>query len=192
MKSERGFTFTEILVASTLLLLALGLVLGYLLPAASAAGRLRVRSHLQQTAVVVLRDIVAGAATTSPRGFSWSFGPPTVTLAFNPVERVQPADAALRWSDVYDLIWWNPTDHTLRKKRWPPGPPSPSEAERTSIRAKRLSPERLTEIVAGEPQGRILARGVKRFKVSHAGAEGALTQPITVELTMKWPVTGWE
>lgn len=183
MKARRGFTLTEVMVASSLLLLALGLALGYLLPAVRAAGRLRARSHLQQSAVVALREIAAGAATTSPRGFSWSFAP-TVALAFNPVDEVQLADAALRWSDHYDIIWWSQSDHTLRKRRWPPGPPSPSELEGTSIRAKRLSPERIAEILSGEPQGRILARGVKRFKLSHGGTEGALIQPITVELSL--------
>ncbi len=184
MSRNRAFTLTEILVAATLLLLALGLAFGYLIPAARAAGRLRIRSHLQQTAVVALRDITSGATTTSPRGFSWASGPGTVALAFNPVDGIQTADAALRWSEVYDITWWRQSDHTLRKRRWPPGPPNPTDLERTVIKAKRLSPERLAEIVSVDAEERILARGVKDFKVSHPGLEGVFIQPVTVELTL--------
>ena len=90
----------------------------------------------------------------------------------------------MRWSEVYDLVWWRKSDHTLLKRRWPPGPPIPTEIERSIIKAKRLSPERLTEILGSDSPGRVLARGVKEFKLSHAGTEGSFIQPVTVELTL--------
>lgn len=185
MRFSRGFTLTEVMVAATLLLLALGLAFGYLIPASRAANRLRIRAHLQQTAQVALRSILTEASTTSPRGFSGSSGPEKVALAFNPVDSIQIADASLRWAESYVIIWWEKSDHTLRERRWPPGPPSATSGETSIVKAKRLTAERLAEIINAEPTGgRILAKGVREFKVSHRGTEGAFVQPITVELTL--------
>lgn len=178
----RGVTLVELLIAATLFLLVTGLAFGYLVPATRAAAKMRARSHLQQSAAVVLSKISQAASTTSPGGFGWSEGPELFALAFNPVDDVQPGDALVRWSEVYDLFWWDAATFTVRQRRWPPGDPSPLPPEVGAVRAKRLTPERLLE-VCREPS-LVLARGVTAFTVAQSGTQGELIQPVTVSLTL--------
>jgi type II secretory pathway pseudopilin PulG len=180
-----GFTLVELLIACTLLLLALTLAFGYLIPATRAAYRFRTRSHLQQSAVVVMSKIAQAASTTAPGGFGWSSGPDLVALSFNPLDDLQGVNAVLRWSEVFDLFWWSRADHTLRQRRWPPGPPLPQGPESGIVRAKRLTAARLAA-VTGDPGGssRILARGVTDFRIRGGGTGGELIQPVHLSITL--------
>lgn len=193
---RRGFTLVEVLVASALLLLLLGLTFGYLVPALRGAGRVRVLSQLQQTSAVVFSKIQAAASTTAPGGLSWSSGGAVepapgaglMALGFNPVDELQGVNALLRWTAKFELFWWDREAGLLRQRSWPPGPPSAVEAEATVVRAKRLGAERLAEVVGADAPSLILARGVTDFRVTQRGDdEGELIQPITVSLTLVEP-----
>lgn len=178
---RKGYTLLEVIVASSLLLLVLALAFGYLVPATKAAARYRTRSHLQQTATVALKRIEEVAATTSPGGFSWSDADP-VAVAFNPVENLQPGNAVLLWTTTFRTFWWDSEQELLREAEWPPGPPEPSEAESSVLRAKRLLRPRLMEVVEQAPKVRVLAEGVVGFSVTHKGDAEALIQPVTLTL----------
>ncbi len=184
-----AFTLLEVLVASSLLLLVLALTFGYLVPALRGAARVRVLGQLQQTSGVVLSKIGLAASTTAPGGFSWSSEPQgLMALGFNPVDDLQGVNALLRWTEEFDLFWWDRDESVLRQRTWPPGPPTPGEGETGIVRAKRLSASRLAEVVAADAPSLILARGVTDFSVTQRGGEdGELVQPITVRLTLVEP-----
>lgn len=185
---RRGFTLLEILVASTLFLLVIGLAFGYLIPATKAAYQSRVRSHLQQTATVVLAKIRQAAATTSPSGLSWSSQNP-VALGFNPVDTLQAGNAVLVWAPSYQLFWWDQQGETLWSADWPKGGLAPTPPEVSLTRAKRLLPERLGEVVSSIPEGskRAMAQSVSRFAVEHRGDDTSLIQPVTISLELREP-----
>jgi hypothetical protein len=102
-------------------------------------------------------------------------------LAFNAVESLQSSNGILRWSPVYQLFWWDSNSETIWTARFEATLPD----ESTVLRAKRMTPERLREVVASSTLNRALARGVTAFTVSHGGDEGSLIQPVTVTLTME-------
>jgi prepilin-type N-terminal cleavage/methylation domain-containing protein len=180
---KRGFSLLEVLVAAGLLGLLLVLTFGYLLPAAKAAYRYQTRGHLQQTALVALSLIEAAADTTSPAGVSWSKTSP-IAIGFNPVDALQPSNAILTWTDRYEIFWWDETERTLKLTEWPPSPPSPTTEESSTVRAKRLPPERLSEIIETATKTRTLAYGVTNFTVDHPGAEDTLIQPVTITIEL--------
>ena len=185
---KKGFTLLEIMVGSTLFLLVLGLSFGYLIPATKAAYQSRVRSHLQQTATVVLSKIRQAAATTSPSGLSWSTQDP-VALGFNPTDKLQAANAVLQWSTNYLLFWWEPEAQTLWSADWPKEGVAPTPPELSLHRAKRLFPERLAEVVSSIPDGsrRAMAKDVSKFTVQHQGNDEALVQPLTISIELREP-----
>jgi len=179
---RRGVTLIEVLVGATLFLLVTALTFGYLIPATKAANRARVKSHLQQTATVVLAQIKEASTTTSPAGFSWSMTE-VPAVAFNAVESLQSSNGILRWSPVYELFWWDSTSETV----WTAEFEATLPEEATVLRAKRMTPDRLREVVAASTLNRAMAKGVTAFTVSHGGDEGALIQPVTVTLTIQEP-----
>lgn len=183
---KRGFTLLEVLVGSTLFLLLLALAFGYLIPATKAAYQLRLRSHVQQTATVVLAKIRQAAATTAPGGFSWSDQSP-VALAFNPVDKLQPANSVLLWAPSYVLYWWDEPAQTLWSGEWPNQGLPPSPAEISITRAKRLPSQRLGEVVASLPEGarRQMATGVHKFSVQHQGDQEAFVQPLIISIELR-------
>lgn len=170
----------EILVASGLFLLVLALAFGYLIPASKSAYKMQIRSHLQQATIMALDKIRASASLTSVGGFSIAAQPSTV-VAFNPAEDIQAANGLLTWAPFYDVYWLDPSDHTLRQRRWPPGDPVSEEGETSIVRAKRLDPARLLLIADSAQPNRILARDVSLFEVAHHGTD-AVVQPIEITL----------
>ena len=179
---KRGVTLVEVLVGATLFLLVTALTFGYLIPATKAANRARVKSHLQQTATVVLAKLREAASRTSPAGFSWSTEPPAA-VAFNPVEELQPSNGILRWSDSYEIFWWEQSAETL----WTADFVGATSSEASILKAKRLYPDRLREVVASLTKKRALAKGVTSFTVSHDGDDSALIQPVVVQVTLHQP-----
>lgn len=177
----RGVTLVELLVGATLLVLVFVLTFGYLIPATKAAYRYRTRSHLHQLAVVVLARLEEAAGTTAPGGLSWSESDP-VALGFNPVDRVQAGNAALLWTNRFELFWWDQSAQALKHTNWPPGPPTQEAGESSILKAKRLSRSRIREITLNAPQSRVLAEGVTGFSVTHAGDESTLIQPVKVSI----------
>jgi hypothetical protein len=178
-------TLVETLVAATLTLLVLGLVFGYLIPASKVAYRYQLRSQMQQTALVVFDKIAQSAASTSPGGLSWS-RTEIQALAFNAHDELQPGNAVLRWTDDFQVFWWNPAQEVLQNMEWPYASGQATTDESTVIRAKRLDPFRLREVITlyGSDRNRILARNVSNFSVQHDGPEGALIQPVKVTLSL--------
>jgi hypothetical protein len=173
------------LVACALFVLVITLTFGYLIPASKAAYRFRERSHLQQSAVIALSHIGMAAATTSPSGFSWSAASDgAVALGFNPWQELQAANGLLRWQDSFEMFWWDQDRHELRRRRWPPGPPTPTPDESTLARPKRLLPARLAEVVQTSAPALTLAYGVTDFSVEQQGVAGELIQPVTVRITL--------
>lgn len=180
MRRDPGLTLIEVMVAAALTLLMLGLVYAYLVPSIGSAYKLQQRSHLQQNAVIALARIESAATETSPGGFSWT----EKACGFNEAGELDPGTGFLSWSDRFELFWWDTSDLTLRWKEWPPGPPAASADELSILSPKRLQPDRLTEVVEAVAPNKILATGVKLFKVSHQGAD-ALEQPVEIELVLQ-------
>lgn len=189
-KISHAITLVELMVAAALTALIVTLAFGYLLPATRAASRVRLRGQLQQTAAVALNQITEAASKTSPGGFSWSIDGTVTGVAFNPLDDIQAANAAQRWSPSFTLFWWNATEAALRSKVWPPGSPVPTADEVSVTRAKRLWPSRLDEVALAPEPSRVLARGVTGFKVKKQGGEGELIQPISIDLTLAEEVDG--
>ncbi len=182
-RTTSGFTLPEILVAGVLALLVLGLGFGYLVPSLRAAAKFRERSHLQQQAQVIVAKIQQAAQQTSPAGFSWS-EEPSVAMAFNPAEDLQVLHGVVIWSQRYEFFWRNPEDRTLRNLRWPLGEGVLSGDEHLPVRAKRLSPLRLVEIISELESSKVLSSDVRNLSLDQQGTEGELRLPVFVTLEL--------
>lgn len=180
---KKGFTLLEVLVAGVLALLLLGLAVGYLFPSLRAAAKFRERSHLQQQAQVIVAKIQQAAQRTSPAGFSWSEEPQRV-VAFNPAEDLQVLHGVVIWSQRYDLFWWDPDQRALKTEHWPPGTGILSGDEHLPVRAKRLEPLRLNQIVSDLEAAKVLSWEVRNFDIEQQGTEGELRLPVFLTLEL--------
>lgn len=187
--SRRGFTLIELVVASALAALVLGLGAAFLVPALRASSRSAARVELEQRAVLALSRLVKDIEHTSPAGMSLRSNDP-VCVAVNPLEEVRP-NGDLIWSESYVIYYHDSAQGLFIRRLWPPGNPTPTSAQTKRARPKKLTPMELADIVSNPPVDyTVLARDVTDFQILQAGDDFLVKQPVRFELTLERKVAG--
>lgn len=210
--ARAGFTLIEVMVAASIMIMLLGLIFWFLVPAMrySAEGTMKV--DMQQEAVLAMGRIVADLQRTTAQGISFSptTGSPAGTiyaLGVVPMESIGP-DGKPVWADGssvsngrvegMDVYYLDNTDHHLYEKYYPPKPPSVSPAISFATDSPAaVTSDQLSQIAsASQPNGteRSLADHVTEFWIRHAksGATAwpwqsespSITEPIIITITM--------
>lgn len=181
-RTGRAFTLLELVVASTLLLLLLGLAFSFLVPALRYSRTGMVESEIQQAATLSMRRIVGDLEDANAAGISWQSEPTVLS-----VHRVVDANDKGRKVYAGELVvyLWDKDRKLLLRRTWPPEPPSLPAAPTTD------APFRVDSVglglLAAERDGkeRILARYVEEFSLQHAGVDDHIGQPLTVRLLLE-------
>lgn len=194
---RRGLTLLEVLVTAALLTLVVTLGLNFLLPVMRGATRGTLRVEMQQQATMALTLLSNDLRRTSVSGLSLRSSPEPVVAAACPVSSpdlrtglpppMQP-DGTVVWSDFFLLYSWSSSTGKLTRREWPPGPPLATPMELSILRARRLSPERLAEVVSvPNPTERVLATGVVSFEILPApgGSDTLVVQPVRFRLVLE-------
>jgi type II secretory pathway pseudopilin PulG len=187
-----GFTLFEVIVFIALTLVLLGLAAGFLVPALRLSSRASLKIEMQQQAVAALSRLSREAQLTSVGGLTLRTTSPPVALAINPLKEVQ-ADGTMIW-DTRFIVYFCEGGRLVRRQ-WPPGPPEQTPDESMEGRAKRLSGERLLQVV--EPllsstsptpaalDYNVVATGVTEFSIEAGGDDAEVRQPIQFRLTLQ-------
>lgn len=194
---RRGLTLLEVLVTAVLLGLVVTLGFAFLLPVMRGSTRGTLRVEMQQQAALALNLLTLDLRRTSVAGLSLRSGPEPVVVAACPVSSpdlraglpppMQP-DGTVVWSNFFILYHWSSDPGKLMRREWPPGPPSPTPLETSILNPRRLSPERLADVVsAPSASERVLATGVVSFEILPApgGTDSMVVQPVRFRLVLE-------
>lgn len=200
MLKAKGFTLVEVLIASGLSLLLVGLFLGVLGPTLRATGRNSARISLQQSALLALNRMSKElqASCTSGIGILPPVvdGDPTV-LSIHRISDVVNTMPASRAFDSQLIVYsYLPASHQIRRRLWPePGlgettldgllePP-------TATLALRPEPRSLLYFARNPgPRERILVGQVRRFIVSSKSLAPEVTPPLSLTLELEGEMPG--
>lgn len=187
-----AFTIVELVVASSLFILFLGLVFQFLMPALHAQMRATARADLHQQSRFALNELVNDLALTSISGASALNQIATpgqqvpFVLATIPLDTVLPTGEQVWHQRVVAWAWDRPQELLIRRE-WVPGATPSISPTLVTTQPIRLTPTELAALGAGVQQGthRIVAGGVEHFEVTYTpGPFGELTQPLTVTLRL--------
>ena len=180
---QRGLSLVEMLVACSLLLLALTLGFGLLEPSLRHS-----RSGLEQvdrlqTASRIRRNLQKDFATTVPSGVSYHTGSTSMLLAVHPLGTVT-ANGQQAWAPEVMVYAWDEQDKTLRKTHW-------KQADSTlAVGTLTMRPREFTqsEMQAMSGEGghftQVLALDLKSLELEwHQSVEKAL--PLKVSYTLE-------
>lgn len=193
----KAFTLLETLVTLTLLAMVTWLGFAFLLPAMRGSVRGTLRVEMQQQATVALNRLTADLRRTSAAGISLRTDSQPIVVAACPVSGpdlrsgapgpIQP-DGTVVWSDFFILYSWDSTTQKLMRREWPPGPPAPTNAEISVLKARRLTPVRMDQIVASPSNGaQVMAVGVVELSILQpaGGTDTLVKQPLRFKLVLE-------
>lgn len=188
-RAERGFTFVEVLIASTMMLLLLGVVTQAFGPTLRATARNLVQAELQQEVDTALRALETDLKRTVGGGLGFLPAEPDkpdqpVALGIVRLDGVA-SDGRQVWETAAVVYVWDRASGRLLRRTWPPEPPAGLDVGLSPGHPVQLPPEALLRIAreAG-PDVRVLATGVRRFEIGHAGEDGAVEPPLTLTLEL--------
>lgn len=183
-----GWTLIELLVASVLGVLLLGMTVSFLIPSMRYSGEGAARAEVQQQAIMALNAMEADLRTTSVSGLTISYGNQTAPPGFavQPVEDVTQRGAQV-WKLGLYVSYWDKTEGRLVRETWPPTPPGSLQTTLVNTEPNRITdPDFLGLVSNKNGSERYLASGVTNFTVRHAGiSTTAITPPITLNVTLE-------
>ncbi|MHB2017607.1 MAG: PilW family protein [Candidatus Xenobia bacterium] len=178
---RRGFTLVEVLVASTLALLVMGMAFMLLVPAMHAFARGSAQSQTQSDLLIALSRLDADLESGSPEGIAFVSSGTQSVLAIQPMDRPAP-DGTPQWQAQMIVFTWLQSRQALYRQVWtnlpnglPLQPTSPT----------KLTSEQLSLLPPG-PTAVKLAEGVTAFTIdaglpSDRGLSGPLILGLTVQ-----------
>lgn len=195
-RARRGFTFVEVLIASTLTALLFGLVAMAFAPTLRNVGRSLLQAELQQQVDTTLRWIEGDLKRTVGGGVGLL--PPDPDLPQQPVALgivrldTVASDGRQVWETQAVVYVWDRTRKRLIRRVYPPEPPTGLDVTFSAESPLQLAPEALLPIATElNNDYRILATGVQRFEVTHGGAsDTAIEPPLAVTLELGRPLPG--
>jgi prepilin-type N-terminal cleavage/methylation domain-containing protein len=197
--TARGFTFVELLVASMLLLLFVGLVYQFLVPMLDAQMKATARAELHAQTEFAINNLrkdigltgIAGCSVLNridQSGESFPF-----ILATVPLEDIDN-DGAQRWSSQIVCYIWDREEEKLIRMEWATGDQPPITPPLEPGQPIRLAASDLAALAGSARTGRskILASGVRHFEVTSAlgPLANSLTQPVEVKVRLERDVSG--
>lgn len=193
----RGLTFLELLFASGLGLVIAALAGLLLLRTTRATLRGTMRVEMQQQGLLALEKIQASMRRSCAAGISLRSGASPRAIAICPISSPDlrsseppplQADGKLRWSSFFQIFHHHPDRRQLLFREWPPGSEPASSLETSRALPRRLSPNRLAQVLAGStPREVVLATGVTEFNLLHppGGSDDLYVQPLTLQLVLQ-------
>ena len=200
MLRAKGFTLLEVLIASGLCLLLVGLFLGVLGLTLRATGRNSARISLQQSALLALNRIskevqascVSGLGILQPQGNA----DPTVLSIHRIADVVNTSPASRAFESQLIVYSYVPGSHRIRRRLWPePGlgettldgllePP-------TANLALRPEPRSLLYFAQNPgPREQILVGQVRSFTVRSKSLPPEVTPPLNLTLELEGDMPG--
>ncbi|MCA9790334.1 MAG: prepilin-type N-terminal cleavage/methylation domain-containing protein [Candidatus Eremiobacteraeota bacterium] len=177
-RTAKAFTLIEVLVASTLTLLLIGLCFSFLIPALRHSRHGAVQAELQQMATLSMRKLVDDIEKTNYSGISLCQDP--VVLAIHPLVDVTPAGRRV-YADELVVYFYDSANQVLKRRTWPPEPPAGIPVPGSEA-ALRLTGDQLKMFPGASSRARSMANSLVEFEITHAGTAGFLQLPLKVRM----------
>lgn len=187
--AERGYTFVEVLIASTLMALLFGVVSMSFGPTLRATGRSLLQAELQQQVDTALRFVEADVKRTVGGGIGLlpaEADKPQQPVALGLVRLEGVAsDGRQVWETRAVVYVWDRTTGRLLRRVYPPEPPHGLDVPFSAEHPVQLAKEALLPLASDLGSDvRVLASGVRRFEVAHGGDDVAIEPPLTLILEL--------
>ena len=182
-----GFTLLELIISAVLLLILLGLVFSFLIPATRASIKGSIRAEIQQEAMRTMNNIISDLTKSSGSAISITAtmndpetGP--VAVAMVKIKDILP-ECQREWEQSLILYYWQGKGQPVYKRIL-----SSSEC---GIPLSANSPAKLSQSsllsLAGSAgvKGQVLARDVDEFRITTAGFGNVLGSPVKLLIRIK-------
>jgi hypothetical protein len=193
---QRAFSLLETVFVVGLTLLVLTLAFRFVNQFLRVARLETLKSDMQQSVFISLGRVATDCSLTIPNGISVRESAP-LTVAFNPYtllanDAVVDGSGVVTWSDRYAVYSWDQASREFRRFEWTPSDPTEVAAHTGPVRAKRLPPALLLDLVTNRVPADVsrLARGVTLFRIEPSGGETLLRQPLRFTLEVERDAPG--
>ncbi len=196
MSKVKGFTLLEVLIASALSLLLVGLFLGILVPALRATGRNSVRIALQQSALLALNRVSKEIQASCVSGIGILPGDPMVLSVHRIADVVNTSPASRAFDSQLIVYLYRPATRQIRRRLWPePGlgettldgllePPTANRALRPEARSLLYFAQN------PGPRETVLVGQVRQFSVTSKSVAPEVTPPLVLSLELEGEIPG--
>lgn len=193
---QRAFSLLETIFVVGLTLLVLTLAFRFVNQFLRIARLETLKSDMQQSVFISLGRIATDCSQTIPNGVSLRETSP-LCVAFNaytvlPNDAVVDGSGIVTWSDLYAVYYWEPSTREFRRFEWTPTDPAEVAGHTGPVRAKRLPPPLLLDLVTNRVPANVsrLARQVSLFQVEPSGGETMVRQPLRFTLEVQRQAPG--
>ncbi len=196
MSKVKGFTLLEVLIASALSLLLVGLFLGILVPALRATGRNSARIALQQSALLALNRVSKEIQASCVSGIGILPGDPMVLSVHRIADVVNTSPASRAFDSQLIVYLYRPATRQIRRRLWPePGlgettldgllePPTANRALRPEARSLLYFAQN------PGPRETVLVGQVRQFSVTSKSVAPEVTPPLVLSLELEGEIPG--
>jgi len=126
---RRGWTLAELIVVLFLFGTVFALVLGVLFPSLYMFKAESARGDAQQAAMILTTKLQRALLNTSLEWVTLTDVPVAVAYReVNPDAPYDPASGTAVWQPKFQIIRFDPGNHKVYQRPWPPGPPDPTSA----------------------------------------------------------------
>lgn len=169
-------------MAGTIMLLLMGLLTQFLIPAMRYSAEGQVKVEMQQQAIIAINKMVADLQRTTVGGLSLRTVDP-VTMAVVRIDTID-GNGFPSWASEAQVYWYDSGRERLMRETYPPQPPALGTVFLTS-KPSTFSSIDLQDIASTDNGAeRSLAMNVKRFEVRDADADPGL-QALVLELELE-------
>lgn len=184
-----GFTLPEIIIGSVLMLLLLGLMFSFLVPAMRASVRVSQRTEIQQEAVCALNRLTGDLRLSSAGGISYfaTGTTPGGGPVYLGIMRIADVDAQGHqiWEQALYVYCWEKQGAPLIRKIWTPAISFPAMPILMTNTPTRVS-ETILIAIATHPgiTRQELAHNVSEFKITGAVSGGTVSSPLELFISL--------
>lgn len=118
--ARRGLSLAEVLLSATLVLLVMGLAIGFLVPLMGMQRSRAESAEVEQRGAIVTEELRRDLALTNSSGVSLVRTPGELLLGIHGADNVAQ-DGTLVWSDRLVIYSWRSSEHLWRRGIWSDG-----------------------------------------------------------------------
>ena len=187
MKSRRGITLVELLVAATLFLLIGSLALNFFISLTRSSLRGLAKGAAEQQAVIIFQNLLRDMQSTSSNAVTWdpSLAPSNWrVLAIQPIEDVSNQGSLVFNVQKLILYTWDPVTKKLVRKEWLTGVPGLTLFANDP---QRLTTGQLNALVSQAAPSEKRYEYVTQFDLGNTVASPNLSSPLNPKLVVVLP-----